>query len=215
MILYEDSRQQIHHGDKHATKHQWWAEHGVTVERRKLDFGDYATDTSNIVVDTKRNVAEIAQNINGAKEHARFRRECERARDAGYRLVILIENNEGVLNLDTLQSWTNQHCRYCKHYRKSECDPHDAGKCRQHNTNKPIQGERLARAMATMSSKYGVRFNFCRPEDAAFYICSLLGVQWAALCKDCYMHHDGICTFGNDERDVDGSAEMCERGCPF
>lgn len=35
------------------------------------------------------------------------------------------------------------------------------------------------------------------------------------LCRDCYMHHDGICTFGNDEKDVDGSAEMCERGCPF
>lgn len=210
-VIFIDTRQQV---GKHETKHQWFTEHGITTERRKLDFGDYATDASNIVVDTKRSVAEIAQNI-GGKEHARFRRECERARDAGYRLVILIENNEGVLNLDTLQSWTNQHCRHCRHYFKRECDPHEAGKCKQHNTNKPIQGERLARAMATMSSKYGVRFNFCKPKDAAFYICSLLGVQWLALCKDCYMHHDGVCTYGNDERDVDGLAEICERGCPF
>ena len=74
-VIYEDTRQQ---DGKHLQKQEWWKAHGIEVVRRKLDFGDYATDGSNVVVDTKRNVAEIAQNING-RQHARFKRECERA----------------------------------------------------------------------------------------------------------------------------------------
>ena len=175
MVVYIDTRQQR---GKHDVKHAWFAAHGVDTERRKLDFGDYMVDGSNISIDTKRDIDEIAKNING-KNHDRFKRECIRARDAGFRLVILVENRDNVHSLRELREWTNGHCAACVERRRARCEPHDnSGKCLKHGTRKPIQGERLARAMSTMSDRYGVRFEFCEPKDAAKRICELLGVKY-------------------------------------
>lgn len=177
-VIYEDTRQQNHGGnDKHIIKHEWLKLHGITVARKKLDFGDYQTDGSNISIDTKRNIAEIAQNING-KNHDRFKREILRAREAGYRLIILVENREGVTCLDDLKSWMNDHCVKCGTRKKTSCNPYDGQKCLRHGTRKPIQGNRLAKAMSTMSERYGVRFEFCNPQETAKRICELLGVKY-------------------------------------
>ena len=168
-----DTRQ---HAGKHENKMGWWASNGVHTRVQKLDFGDYMVDGSNVSVDTKRNVAEIAQNI-GGKNHQRFREECKRAQNAGYRLVVLVENEDGYERLEHVCQWTNTHCTACKQMRLGQCDPHDASaKCARHGTRKPIQGERLAKAMHTMQQRYGVRFEFCRPSDSAERICELLGV---------------------------------------
>jgi len=172
--IYADTRQ---HAGKHEVKEAWWAAHGVALERVKLDFGDYMADGSNVSVDTKRSIAEIAQNING-RNHDRFKRECIRARDAGCRLVILVENREGVRDVHGVRKWVNDHCRRCG-WRARGCAPADpSGKCARHGTRKPIQGERLSRAMTTMEERYGVRFEFCDPRDAARMVCELLGVSY-------------------------------------
>lgn len=171
-MIYEDTRQQK---GKHNPKHEWWNNHGVEIVRKKLDFGDYQTDTSNISIDSKRSIAEIAQNI--SRDHKRFREECARAQRDGYRLIILVENNERVRSLRDLLEWTNRHCELCAEYRRHGCVPADTStKCARHGTLKPIQGARLAKAMATMSAKYGVRFEFCEPTESARRICDLLGV---------------------------------------
>ena len=80
-ILYEDTRQVL---GKHDRKNEWWRSHGVEVVRRKLDFGDYMVDGSNVSVDTKRNISEVAMDC--GRDHDRFAREMDRAREAGYRL---------------------------------------------------------------------------------------------------------------------------------
>jgi len=172
--LKVDTRQQA---GKHAIKDEWWASHGVSTVHVKLDFGDYMADGSNISVDTKRNVAEIAQNI-GGRNHARFKRECQRAAAAGYLLIVLIENREGIRDLDGLRKWMNDHCRMCGTRRTVHCNPHDGQKCQRHNTRKPIQGPRLAKAMQTMTERYGVQFMFCKPSETAQIICDLLGVEY-------------------------------------
>lgn len=175
MVVYEDTRQQA---GKHELKHKWFAAHGIEVVRRKLDFGDYMRDGSNISVDTKKNVDEVAQNV-GGKGHDRFRRECERARDNGYALVILVENDEGVREIADLPRWTNGHCRSCGLRVKKACNPRDLhSKCQRHKTMKPTQGPQLAKAMKTMGERYGVRFEFCKPRDSARRICELLGVAY-------------------------------------
>ena len=172
-VIYSDTRQ---HAGKHQAKEEWFAAHGVELVRRKLDFGDYMSDGSNISVDTKANVGEIAGNISA--EHKRFRAECERARDAGCRLVVLIENELGYGCIADVGAWTNTHCAKCNVRRNRGCDPDAAGRCPRHNTRgKPIQGHRLALAMSTMARKYGVRFMFCDPKDSARIICELLGVE--------------------------------------
>ena len=218
-VIYVDTRQQA---GKHENKNEWWALHGVSTFRCTLDFGDYQTGKSNISVDTKRNIDEIAQNING-KQHDRFKRECQRAAAAGYRLIILVENSDGIMNLDGLRKWTNTHCRYCVHFKEHQCDPDASGeKCHKHGTRKPIQGERLAKAMQTMSDRYGVIFDFCDPSETAKKICLLLGVDYKALCADCFRFKDGMCLAACGMQliegapvPVDGSKEMCDRGCPF
>lgn len=182
-ILYEDSLQKK---GKHAVKNEWWQAHNVKVVRLRFDgkhepvpvsFGDYYRHGSNIVIDSKRDLAEIAKNING-REHQRFKNECVRARDAGYRLIILVENREGVHCLRDLLTWVNNHCQCCGEFRKHKCAPDDSLKCAKHGTRKPIQGARLARAMSTMSVRYGVRFEFCTPHESARIICELLGVRY-------------------------------------
>lgn len=227
-IVYYDSLQKE---GKHDIKHNWMIAHGVDLRRTRFDgkhavpvsFGDYYRAGSNIVVDTKASVAEVAMNI-GGKEHARFREECKRAQRDGYRLVILIENTEGITGIGDLRPWINAHCRACVHYRKAECDPRfDSKKCLKHGTKKPIQGERLTLAMSTMSLRYGVQFRFCTPDNAGLAICLTLGVRFNSLCSDCYRYYNGLCLPMRDGYtvgigpgpQVDGSKRLCVEGVPF
>lgn len=191
-MIYEDSRQQA---GRHEIKHAWFAEHGIELERVALTVkshaanpaiapaGDYCTDGSNICVDTKASVDEVAGNING-KEHGRFIAEIERAAAWGYRLVILVENDLGYTNMGDVVRWVNGHCVKCRFVAKQDepgCNPMDnKGKCRKHETRKPIQGARLYKAMSTIEKRYGCRFEFCTPEESAKRICELLGVDYAS-----------------------------------
>ena len=135
-------------------------------------------DGSNITVDTKASLSEIAGNI--SSQHRRFRNECERAAAAGLRLVVLVEER-GYSCIADVCAWTNNHCAYCSWRKSRKCDPKEPGKCPRHRTaQKPIQGKRLAAAMQTMSDRYGVRFEFCDPRDTGRRICELLGVDYGA-----------------------------------
>ena len=183
MILYEDTLQVP---GKHDIKNSWWDAHGVTVVRTRFDgthavpvsFGDYYHEGSNVVVDSKRDIDDIAKNING-KEHNRFKNELVRARDAGYRLIVLVENRDNIKQLCDLTAWRNTHCAKCKTRLTANCNPNNTTeKCPRHGTRKPIQGPRLAKAMQTMGERYGVRFEFCTPQESAQRICELLGIEY-------------------------------------
>ena len=149
MVILEDTRQQA---QKHELKHEYFASEGIELVRTKLPFGDYALWGSVTAVDTKANVEEIAQNIGGA-EHARFREECKLAKRCGGRLIILVENENGYECIDDVTAWVNPNVR---------------------KTSRSIEGPRLAKAMRTMSDRYGVEFMFCRPEEAGKMIKQLL-----------------------------------------
>lgn len=170
LILYEDTRNKH---NKHKLKNEWWVSHGVEVERKALDFGDYMTDGSNISVDTKRSVAELAQNVR--RDHARFKREIERANAAGCKLVVLVEEKPR-----DLVKWTNPHCRSCEIRRRSACAPMSPrGRCARHGTVKPIQGPSLSKTLRTMEERYGVVFEFCKPGESARRVCEILGIDYA------------------------------------
>lgn len=187
-MIYSDTRQKPGH---HDIKEKWWAEHGIELERVALTVnghvanqavapaGDYCAEGSNVCVDTKASVDEVAGNING-KEHERFIAEIERAAAWGYRLVILVENELGYANMGDVLRWTNGHCVRCHKRRVTGkargCNPNGKGKCPRHGTRKPIQGARLYKAMDTIERRYGCRFEFCAPDESARRICELLGV---------------------------------------
>lgn len=173
--IYEDDRQKA---NKHALKHEWFAAHGIELVRKRLDFGDYMADGSNVSVDTKRDIDELARNLCSTnKEHARVRREICRANDAGYRLVFLIENTVGVSTLGELPKWTADVCAKCGYRKATMCNPRNPeGACLTRKTrHKPVQGTRLYKTAQTMAERYGCEFVFCEPKDAAVKICELLG----------------------------------------
>lgn len=150
MHLIEDSRQQA---GKHDIKHQSFEAAGDSVLRCKIPFGDYCLPPR-VAVDTKADMAEIAQNIGGtASEHARFREELKLAREYGCQLFILVENEDGIEDIEQVAYWTNPRLAY---------------------SDRAINGPQLMKAMKTMQERYGVVFLFCRPAEAAAVIKDLL-----------------------------------------
>lgn len=155
--LIEDSRQQA---GRHGRKHARWAERGVGLIRCKLAFGDYCLPPA-VSVDTKASIAELAYDID--HDHDRFRRELAGARDAGVRLVVLVENEHGVRSLGDLACWVES--------------PEEYG--RRRHARRRLHGERLAKACATMAERYGAAFEFCGPDESAGRILEILGVGGA------------------------------------
>lgn len=140
MYIVIDTRQQA---GKHEKKVAAFEEMNIRTVRSKLIVGDYARlDNQTVSVDTKKDIIEIAGNICG-KQHQRFKAECERAKECGIQLIVLIE--EIPPNGD-LALWTPKKTR----------------------TGKPltqVKGETLKKAMATMTERYGVIFEFTTRED--------------------------------------------------
>lgn len=150
MVILEDTRNKA---GLHEEKRERWREWNDDVIRSKLVVGDYALPPA-VSVDTKAGLEEIAQNIGGSdEEHARFRRELKLARACGCVLYVLIENEDGVEKLEDVRGWINP---------------------RLNVSPKAITGERLEKAMRTMADRYGVRWAFCRPDEAAGVIKDIL-----------------------------------------
>ena len=121
-MIVEDTRQQK---SKHGNIEKWMVAHGVEFApmATALPFGDYMLKGSNISIDTKQGVQEVVGNI--GRDHARFVRECDKARAEGYRLVVLVEEHPEYNDRAKLHTWKSYVCRRCR-----KCNPFDRGsKC--------------------------------------------------------------------------------------
>ena len=148
MVVVEDSRNQT---GKHKNINAYLESVGVRVLRSKMIVGDYTLPADQrICIDTKKDMVEVSQNI--FQDHARFRRECELAKDCGIRLVVLIEDN-AVANWEELLKWTNPQPN------RSALTPN---------------GERCFKVMKAMEYSYGVEFQFCKKKDTGKRILQIL-----------------------------------------
>ena len=162
-----DTRQQA---GKHKNIDQWLESNGIAYSYEKLDFGDYMTDGSNISVDTKSGMDELAMDL--GRDHDRFVRECERAIHTGYRLVVLVEAGPRYNHKAEVESWSGRGCKSCR----ETCDPNDyAHKCSR--PHRPMVGRKLLATMQSMERRHAVRFIFCSKRETAKIICDLLGVE--------------------------------------
>lgn len=193
MVIIEDKGQQE---GRHTLKHVCWEKSGVYWERYPLPVGDYILGsppvldviarkqkrgidvkkmdflgTYSVCVDTKKDMQEITGNICG-KQHDRFRDECILAQNNGIRLIVLIENTEGVQTLADVPNWHNPRAKIMRWITLP-----DGRKKRVQAYPDATQGETLFKAMNTMQDKYGVKFLFCRPEDAADEVVRLLTAE--------------------------------------
>lgn len=156
--LVEDTRQQA---SQHVEKNAYWKSIGQHVVRSKLIAGDYMFVGGTVSVDTKRNLLELASNID--QQHDRFRSELVNARECGIELHFLVENADGVRDLSTLARWQNPR-RFVNAKR---------------GLRPPIDGRRMAKACATMEERYGCFFHFCTPEEAGARVLEILGKEAA------------------------------------
>lgn len=113
------------------------------------------------------------------KRHGFFHRGLKRAQNSGIKLIVLVENEDGVENIEDLFQWKNP--RLDMWTNSSEVIGYwRNGKPRYKRVRKypnAMTGEKLAKACLTMQLRYGVEFKFCRPEDAGKRILELLGVS--------------------------------------
>lgn len=166
-MIIEDTRQQR---EKHEHIKMWMEAHGVAFEQRSraLPFGDYMSDNgSNVVVDTKKDVQELVMDV--GRDHDRFIRECDKARAAGYRLVVLVESSARYNDRSQLERWTSKVCLMCR-----ACRPSQENGCKRYRS-KPMQGSTLVKILDAMERRHGVVFEFVSKKDAARRICELLG----------------------------------------
>ena len=109
-------------------------------------------------VDTKRDCEELYQCL--MQGHKRFSDSCFLAHNNVIRLIILIENTDGVISVENLDRWKNE--KRWRSYFLAKKRAERAGK------NPPKQ------IMWTMHEKYGTEFMFCKPEESAGKIIELL-----------------------------------------
>ena len=115
---------------------------GIEYDVSKLYIGDYIRyDDPRLVIDRKQNIAELAKNC--TSDHERFRRELERVKKAGARLVVLVEQNRykdrdewvEVRNISDLMCWSSPHT--------------------------VVTGEKVYRVLASWCVKYPISVEFC------------------------------------------------------
>ena len=147
----------------------------LLTRARALPFGYYnaekedGTPNGNIYIYTKNDVQELAANV--GREHDRFVRECERARAAGYRLVVLVESASRYNDRAQLAKWVSGVCRRCR-----RCAPSTSKGCAAHRA-KPMQGPTLVKILDALERRHGVRFEFVSKRGCARRICELLGIE--------------------------------------
>lgn len=159
MIIQQDTRQKQKH---HLNKEKWFENHGIKIVNSKCIVGDYIIPSDgSISVDTKKDIGELYSNL--IQQHDRFVRELSLAQELGIKLYILVENEDGIKDIQGIINWKNpQYFVWLKKQRQGI-------KCRR-----PVPNQQLLKMMATIQKKYGCEFVFCSPYEAAERIIELL-----------------------------------------
>lgn len=198
--ICQDTREQK---GKHKNIEMFMQQKGITIIRESggLGFGDYTLPLDRkVVIDIKQDVIEIAGNLCGP-QHERFRNECLRAQQVGSQLYVLIQENEcngkEITIPEELVYWESPKYKF-DYYKTEYLDPMTLSpvpkatrnleenkykkyiKSRKlaHKKGEPItnvKGETLGKVMRTMETKYGVKFLFCKEDEAGQILLQLLG----------------------------------------
>ena len=143
-----------------------FAKYHLKVVRTKMYVGDWTLlNNQSVCIDTKQGLQEVYSNL--VQSHERFRAECVRAKDAGIRLIVLIEESH-IKHLDEVKTWVNPRDII---YRKQV----EQGKATQKAA--PVSSKRLHNIMRTMSELYACEWSFTPKERCGEVILQLLGVQ--------------------------------------
>ena len=99
----------------------------VRYDNEKGFYLDYS-----ILIDTKKDIEEIASNLCNSQNHQRILKEIQKGKDLGAKQFVFLINGGKVKTIEDLQNWTSKRTK--------------------------VKGEVLLKIFKTMSQKYNVRF---------------------------------------------------------
>lgn len=99
----------------------------VRCDDEKGFYLDYS-----ILIDTKKDIEEIASNLCNSQNHQRILREIQRGKELGAKEFIFLINGGKVKSIEDLKNWSSKRTK--------------------------VKGSVLVKIMATMKKRYGVRF---------------------------------------------------------
>ena len=150
MVFIHDTRDKT---TKHKNVDDYLIAQGHKVVRSKLYVGDITLlNNQSVCIDLKRNLQEVCQNV--CQDHARFKRELERAAEYEIKLVFLVEHGGSIKTLDDVKDWKNPRLK-----------DHPLA----------MSGERLYKVLLTMQNKYGIDWQFCDKRCTGKRILEILG----------------------------------------
>lgn len=175
-----DTREQK---NQHILK--YFEKNSIEYETKKVDEGDYKIEGNDIIcIERKGNLDEIMANIT----QARFKRELQRAKQKGIKLIVLIENSSDINSIDEIPlKWKNQRLEFYKFQLKkqlglfgefNEWYLYREAKGKGLKPHKPPQSpEQLRKALHTIEDNeedYSVSFEFCSKTETGQKIIDLL-----------------------------------------
>lgn len=140
---------------------------GVQYFRSKLYVGDYMSlDNPRLCIDRKKDLQELVGNV--TQQHERFKAELIRAKDAGIKLIILVEHGADVTCLEDVIFWQNPR----KH--KVIWRWVNGQRVKTVISAKAVDGCQLYKSLCTIRDRYGVDFYFCRKAETGKKIVEIL-----------------------------------------
>lgn len=153
-LILTDSRQRL---ENHIIKE--FDKQGILHIRTGLPSADYMAVRYNeekgfyldysILIDTKKDIEEIAGNLCNTQSHERVKREIFKGQELGAKEFIFLINGGKVKSIEDLQNWTSKRTK--------------------------VKGEVLLKIFKTMSQKYGVKFMIVPKNKMGETIIKLLG----------------------------------------
>lgn len=141
---------------------------GVRYFRSKLYVGDYMSlDNPRLCIDRKKDLQELVGNV--TQQHERFKAELIRAREAGIKLIILVEHGADITCIEDVRSWQNPR----KH--KVIWRWVNGQRIKTVISAKAVDGCQLYKSLCTIRDRYGVDFHFCQKKETGKKIVELLG----------------------------------------
>lgn len=163
----------------------YFKKNNIEYKIQKLDEGDYKLEGNDtICIERKGNLDEIMANIT----QARFKRELERAKQKGVKLIVLIENSSRIHLIEEIpEKWKNQRLEFYKFQLKrqlglfgdfNEWYLYREAKDKGLKPRKPpISPEQLRKALHTIEDNkedYDVSFEFCSKSETGQKILEIL-----------------------------------------
>lgn len=137
--------------DKNLHVTNYFDKQDIKWYRSKLICGDYQNPLNpTVVIDRKQSLQEVCGNV--TKDHARFVRELELAKDLGYKMIVLVEE-PNINSLSQVPTWYNW---------------------RRKTNPKAITGRTLYKIMLKMSQKYDFEWQFTTKSKCGEKIVELL-----------------------------------------